>query len=336
MNTPTAPSKTRPPTWAIALAFAVVYTTWGTTYLAIKRGVHDEGLPPALFGGTRVFLAGLLVLGFLALRGHSLRVSLADLGSLVLCGAILFVGGNGLINLAETTVPSGVAAVLAATTPLWIALAELLWPRGERLGLRGWCGLLLGLGGVVLLMAPKLGDPAALLRDPGPLYVLGSAAAWALGSVLMRYRRLHMNHLTSAAYQMVIGGGLLSLLGLACGEAGRLPAQCTPGAVGAYLYLLIVGSLLGFLAYNWLLGHVSATQAGTYAYVNPVVAVLVAWVADDEMSIWIVAGISVILAGVALVRGAGKPQSHRTVAPPADEMPVMVLQPAPVARSRSS
>src|SRR5206468_4272026 len=111
---PTAPTRTRPPTWALALAFGVVYVSWGTTYLAIKIGVHDEQLPPALFGGTRVCLAGLLVLGVLALWGRSLRVSWRDLGGLTLGGAVLFVAGNGLINLAETTVPSGAAAVLAA------------------------------------------------------------------------------------------------------------------------------------------------------------------------------------------------------------------------------
>ncbi len=307
MNQPPAvPSRPRPPTWAIALAFGVVYITWGTTYLAIKQGVHDECLPFALFGGTRVCLAGLLVLGFLALRGQSLRISGRDLSHLLVGGVILFVGGNGLINLAETTVPSGAAAVLAATTPLWIALTELLWPRGERLGRRGWCGLLLGLVGVGLMLGPKLGDPAALLGDVGPLLVLGSAAAWGFGSVLMRHRRLRVNHLMAAAYQMVMGGGLLALLGLALGEAGRLPERPTPGAVGAYVYLLVVGSLLGFLAYNWLLGHVSAAKVGTYAYVNPVVAVLIAFAVGEEMTLEIVAGITVILTAVALVRIPGR------------------------------
>jgi drug/metabolite transporter (DMT)-like permease len=321
MKTPPAdPTKTRPPTWALALAFGVVYVSWGTTYLAIKIGVHDERLPPALFGGTRVCLAGLLVLGALALCGVSLRVSRRDLGSLLVGGAILFVGGNGLINLAETTVPSGAAAVLAATTPLWIALVELFWRGGDRLGLRGWCGLLLGLAGVGLMLGPQLGDPAALLSDVGPLLVLGSAAAWALGSVMMRRRRLGVNHLTAAAYQMVLGGGLLALLGLACGEAGRLPEAPTAAAVGAYVYLLVVGSLLGFLAFNWLLSHVSAAQAGTYAYVNPVVAVLIAWAVGETMTVGIVAGIVIILTGVALVRGSGR----RPNAAPLEEVPLGV------------
>lgn len=315
MNTPpAAPATPRPPTWAIALAFGVVYVSWGTTYFAIKMGVHDEALPPGLFGGTRVCLAGLMVLGSLAVYGQSLRVSPRDLGNLLLSSAILFVGGNGLINLAETTVPSGEAAVLAATTPLWIAVVGLVWPGSERVGLLGWCGLLIGLAGVLLLLTPKLRDPATLLGEIGPLLVLGSAMSWAVGSVLMRRRQLRLNHLTSAAYQMVLGGGMLSLVGLACGEAGRLPEQWTPGAVGAYVYLMIVGSLLGFVAYNWLLGHVTATQAGTYAYVNPVVAVLVAWAAGEAMSVWIVAGITVILAGVALVRGS-ESQVVATTAP---------------------
>jgi drug/metabolite transporter (DMT)-like permease len=133
---------------------------------------------------------------------------------------------------------------------------------------------------------------------------------------------------------MILGGGMLSLVGLACGEAGRLPERWTAGAIGAYCYLLVVGSLLGFLAYNWLLGHVSATKAGTYAYVNPVVAVLVAWAAGEEMNEWIVGGITVILAGVALVRGAGR--RHTVPEPPPDKIPVMALQPVTDVRARIS
>jgi drug/metabolite transporter (DMT)-like permease len=247
----------------------------------------------------------LLLLGYLAVRGRPVRLTLRDLGIVALVGCVLFVGGNGLITLAETTVPSGVAAVLAATTPLWIGLFGMLWPGGERLSGRGWLGLVVGLGGVVLLLSPKLRDPADFVRDLGPLLVLGSACCWSFGSVMMRHLRLSGSHLTAAAYQMVIGGGCLALLGLACGELHDLPAEITPGALGSFFYLLVVGSLVGFVAYNWLLGHVSAAQVGTYAYVNPAVAVLVAWAAGEEMTPWLLGGIAIILAGVALVRAAG-------------------------------
>jgi drug/metabolite transporter (DMT)-like permease len=200
-----------------------------------------------------------------------------------------------------------VTAVLAATTPVWVAVLGLCWPRGERLSGRGWLGVLLGLGGVLLLLEPKLHEPGDLLSDAGPLLVLGSACSWALGSLIMRYRGIEGSYLTAAAYQMILGGGCLTLIGLALGETSRLPPEPTVGAVGAFLYLLIVGSLVGFIAYNWLLGHVTAAQASTYAYVNPVVAVLIAWWVGEEMTFGIVGGIVVILMGVALVRGAGAP-----------------------------
>jgi drug/metabolite transporter (DMT)-like permease len=301
------PTLKRPSTWALVLAFTLVYVSWGTTYLAIKKGVKDEQLPPALFGGVRVCLAGLFLLGYLAVRGQSVRLPRRDLGLIIACGCLLFVGGNGLITLAEKTVPSGEAAILAATVPLWIGLFGMLWPGGERLTGRGWLGLAVGLGGVLVLLSPQLGDPAEFVRDHGPLLVLASACCWSFASVLMRHRRLSGSHLAGAAYQMAIGGGCLAVLGLLGGEVKELPAEITPGAVGAFFYLLVVGSLVGFVAYNWLLGHVSAAQVGTYAYVNPAIAVLVAWAAGEDMTPWLLAGILIILTGVALVR-AGAPQ----------------------------
>jgi drug/metabolite transporter (DMT)-like permease len=318
----------RPAAWALLLAFLLVYLSWGTTYLAIKRGVKDEQLPPALFGGVRVCLAGALLLGYVALRGGRLRLDRRDLAGVVVGGLLLFVGGNGLITLAEKTVPSGVAAVLAATTPLWIALLEMLWPRGERLSGRGWLGLGIGLGGVLVLLAPKLNEPGDFLSDAGPFLVLGSAASWALGALVLRHWRVRASHLAGAGYQMFLGGGSLALLGLVLGETNALPATITAGAAASFVYLLIVGSLVGFVAFNWLLGHVSAARAGTYAYVNPVVAVLVGCLLDgEELTGWILGGITIILAGVALVRTSrvfslrvgvttGKPASERPAQQP--------------------
>ncbi len=306
MNPAVVPLPTRrPAAWALVLAFALVYLSWGTTYLAIKEGVKNQQLPPALFGGVRVCLAGLLLLAYLAGRGQSVRLPGRELAGLAVCALVLFVGGNGLITTAERTVPSGVAAVLAATTPLWMGLMEACRPRGERLRGRGWLGLLVGLAGVLLLLVPKLQEPGALVRDAGVLFVLGSACAWAFGSLLLRHRRSTMGHLAAAAYQMVIGGGGLALVGLALGEHHDLTAEhFTAGAAVAFGYLLVVGSLVGFVAYNWLLGHVPASQAGTYAYVNPMVAILVGWLwGSEELTGWIVGGMLVILVGVALIRG---------------------------------
>lgn len=299
MNLLHAPSPARPAPWAIPLAFTLVYLAWGTTYLAIRVGVHH--FPPALFGGLRIGLAGLVLLGYLYWRGESLRMSGQDLLWAALLGAILFMAGNYLVTVGEKYVASGVAAVLVATTPLWTALLETFWPGGEKLRWRGWVGLLIGLGGVALL---KLDHPADRDTDLGSLLVVGSALSWALGSFLLRRHRQHGSHLLTAAYQMIFGGIGQTLVGLALHEPAQLtPASFTPAAVYAFFHLLVFGSLVGFVAYNWLLGHVTTSQASTYAYVNPAVAIVVGWqLGDQELTFSILAGMAVILLGVALVR----------------------------------
>jgi drug/metabolite transporter (DMT)-like permease len=301
-QTPTRTLPQQPTRWSLLLAFGSLYTAWGTTYLAIRKGV--ETLPPALFGGTRVALAGLVLLTFLAVRGRSLRVSRRDFLWTAAVGVLMFVGGNGLLTFAELSVPSGVAAVLGATSPFCLVLLELLWPRGERLAARGWLGLCAGLGGVTLLMVPKLQGAGAVWHDTGPFLVLGSGFFWACGSFLLRHRTLELGHLASAGYQMVVGGSSMCLIGLAIGEGEQLShVQLTPAAVYSFFHLLVFGSLVGFVAYNWLLGHVSAALAGTYAYVNPAIALLAGWLIGGEtITWWIVGGMMVVLVGVALVR----------------------------------
>jgi drug/metabolite transporter (DMT)-like permease len=299
-----SPDSPRPPVWATALGFAVIYLTWGTTYFAIRKGV--EHLPPALFGGTRIALAGLLMFGFLWLRGTPLRLSRRDFLLTALVGSLFFVCGNGLISAGQKHVPSGVTSVLVASVPLWVALAEMCWPLGERLRAVGWLGLLVGMIGVGLLLVPRITDPAAIFHDIGPLLILGSSLAWAVGSVVVRHHRTKIPPVNSAAYQMVLGGLALVLIGLAAGEAGQLHAdQFNTTSLIAFLYLLVIGSLLGFVTFNWLLGHVSAALVGTYSYVNPLVAILVGWLlGGEEVTPWTLAGVVVILGGVALVRAS--------------------------------
>lgn len=299
------PSAVPPARWKILLAFALIYVSWGTTYLAIGKGV--EVFPPALFGGCRLASAGLILLAYMACSGRSLRMHWIPFLWTVLIGILLFVGGNGLITVGEMFVPSGVASVLVATTPLFIAGLEMCWPRGERLTLAGWIGVLAGLVGVALLLAPGLQNPDAVFQGGGPLLVLGSSFAWAVGSFIVRHLKLPVDHLLAAGYQLAFGGAVLILIGIALGEQHEIHASSfNLQGVGAFFHLLIVGSLIGFVAYNWLLGHVSATVVGTYAYVNPVVAILVGWLLNgEEITVWILGGMIVILAGVALVRGIG-------------------------------
>ncbi len=299
-----AVSRPRPQTWQVLLALSLVYASWGTTYLAIHEGVKT--LPPGLFGGVRVTCAGLVLLAYLLARRQFVLLPARDLFGTLVVGVLMFVFGNGLVSLAEKTVPSGMASVLVATTPLWMALLEMTSPHGERLTWRSWLGLLAGLIGVALLCADRQegnegGTPL------GYALVLGSASAWALGSFVSRRYRTGASPFVLATYQMILGGLSLTMVGLAMGEANQLqPESFTVNAVGAFFYLLVVGSLVGFVAFTWLLGHVSATLAGTYAYVNPVVALVAAVLLDHEAIGWpVVAGMGVILLGVALVRQGG-------------------------------
>lgn len=296
-----------PSRWKIGLGFLAIYLSWGTTYLAIRKGVAV--FPPALFSGARLTAAGLIVLGFLTLRGRSLRVSRHDLLWTCLIGMILFAGGNGLITWAETYIDSGIASVLAATIPLWIALLELCLPGGERLTLLGWTGLLIGLGGVLILVAPNAQAAQSIWSEKGYFLVVGSTIFWAVGSVIVRHRHLRIDHLVAAGYQMIAGGIALLAIGLALAEhrdptAPRDAAAIAQG-IFCFFYLLIVGSLIGYLAYNWLLGHVSAAMVGTYAYVNPMVAIVVGWLFGEEMTARFLLGMAVILLAVALVRVVG-------------------------------
>lgn len=292
----------RPPRWAVPLAFALVYLSWGTTYLAIKAGVEE--FPPGLFGGVRVILAGSILLGYLTCRGGSARLSRSELGMAAGVGVLLFLGGNYLLTVAEQYIDSSVAAVLIATTPLWTGLIETAWPGGERLTGRGWLGVLAGSCGVLLLFAPQLNE-SDKLSNMGPPLVLASAFSWAVGSCVLRRQRQRGPHLATIAYQMIFGGASQILVGLVSGETSRLSLErFTFPAIYAFFHLLVVGSLIGFVAYTWLLGHVSATRAGTYAYVNPLIAILVGWgIAKEPITGWIVGGMACILAGVALVRG---------------------------------
>jgi len=320
------PSQKNPPAaWALILAFAAVYLTWGTTYLAIKWGVQNERIPPFLFGGSRVTTAGVILLAFQLLRGNSIRLPRRDFAAVAAIGAIMFVGGNGLLGVGQKTLGSGESAVLAATSPLWIGLLGMLWPQGDQLTLRGWLGILVGLLGVLLLNIPRLDHPELILNQLGPFCVLGSAASWALGTLLARQHRPNCSHLTTAAWQMTLGGSALLLVGVAAGEVHQLPDRLTLGAVIAFLYLLVVGSFIGFIAYSWLLGHVSAARVGTHSYVNPVVAVILGWAVGEPFSIWLAGAIAVILAGVALVRN-GETRPPTTVAPPVSEEPVDMFE----------
>jgi drug/metabolite transporter (DMT)-like permease len=310
----------QPSSLALVIGFALVYFSWGTTYLPTRIAVHGEHMPPLLFGGSRVFCGGMLLLLYQLVSGARVRLRTSELAKLMLASGLLFVCGAGLMNAASATVTSGMCAVLAATTPLWLGLFAMLWPHGERLTPRGWLGLFVGLTGVLILLAPELAAPGQFAEHIGIIFALGSAVSWAVGSLILRHLRLATAHLTAAAYQMIFGGVGLTFVGILLGEPRRWPEQMSPAAIQAFLYLLLFGSLIGFVAFNWLLAHVAAAKVGTYAYVNPVIAVLVGTVVGkEEFSLPLVLGIYIILLGVFLVRGGERPPTVAAPAQPAED-----------------
>jgi drug/metabolite transporter (DMT)-like permease len=292
----------RPPVWAFVLAFAAVYLAYGLNYLAIKEGVKT--LPPFLFAGAHVTLAGLLVFAWLLLRGETVRLPWHGVRWAALGGSIVFIGGTGLVTMAEATgeINTGLAAVLRATTPVWVALLEWLRPKGERLGGWAWLGLLLAIGGVLLLVIPKLEAGHSLTDDLGPLLVIASALSWAVGSIVLRHHRPCTSTLLASAYQMAIGGLGMVALGLALGEGREFrPAELTRDAIVGFLFLLFIHTLVGYSALNWLLRHVSATLATTKFCVSPAVALLAGClVLNEQLTGPILAGTLLILLGVAL------------------------------------
>jgi drug/metabolite transporter (DMT)-like permease len=260
------------------IAYLLVCTVWGSTYLAIRIGVQE--LPPLLFAGVRFLIAGALLAGIVLLSGGRLPARRRDWGVLAVVGLFLLLGGNAVVVWAEQFVESGPASVFVAAVPLWAAFFDALIPGGGtvftwRVGL----GLALGFFGSALLAGVT---PTELLSADlkGPLALTLASASWALGTVYSKRTPTDSSPYASSAVQMLVGGAAITLLGLLSGEAGQWHA--TARGLGALAYLVVFGSIVGFTAYAYALRHASATVVGTYAYVNPVVAVLLGWLILDE------------------------------------------------------
>jgi drug/metabolite transporter (DMT)-like permease len=282
----------------VLAALGTVYVVWGSTYLAIKYTVTS--LPPFLAMGTRFLLAGtVLLVAVLALRGRSVfRMTRAQLLMAALCGLFLLVGGNGLLAVAEQDVDSGLAALLIAGTPLWVVLLRALLrdrPSAATVG-----GLLLGLAGVAILLLPGLSGTLDLLPL---LLVCLSSILWACGTVLSTRRPMPTDPFATSVVEMAAAGTAMVLLGSVGGEWGRLDvAASTPSSWIAYAYLVLVGSVVAYSAYVWLLARAPLSLVTTYAYVNPAVAVaLGALFLGEPLTVYVLAGGAGIIAAVALV-----------------------------------
>jgi drug/metabolite transporter (DMT)-like permease len=278
--------------WA---ALATIYVVWGSTFLAIAVAVRD--LPPFLSMAMRHLVAGGLLFGVVWWRRRGeLKLGWREWGASFIFGGALFLAGHGSLAWAQQDVPSGIAALLVGTIPLWFAiLARLAFT--ERLGGRAAVGLVLGFAGLVLLVDPS-GEEGA--KPIGALAIVFGAFAWAAGSLWSRRLPLPQDTLLSAAMGMLAGGTLLALVSGLGGEFDD--AQFTAEALGATAYMIVVGSFIGFSAYVWLLKVAPASTVSTYAYVNPVIAVLLGWAFNDEVITGrtLVAGAAIVI-GVALM-----------------------------------
>lgn len=305
----------RPSTAKLVAAFAAVYVIWGSTYLAILYAI--ETLPPFLMAGVRFLIAGAVLYAWAWLRGAS-RPAKVHWKSAVIIGAMLLLGGNGAVVWSEQRVASGLAALLVATVPLWMVLLE--WARrdGTRPDGRTLFGVALGLAGLALLVGPNalLGGGRVDLLGAGAL-VLGSLS-WAAGSLYARRAPLPQSPLLGTAMEMLAGGALLVLLGLAVGEAGAVNlAAVSFRSMFSLLYLIVFGSLIGYTAYTWLLGVSTPARVSTYAYVNPVVAVLLGWAfAGEPLTPRMLVASAIIVSAVAAIT-AGQSARRR----PAMERP---------------
>jgi drug/metabolite transporter (DMT)-like permease len=294
-----------PQNWRVWSALGAVYLIWGSTYLAIR--VMVETVPPALGAGVRFVLAGTLMLGGLALRGGagSPRASRRQLVNCAIVGTLLAAGGNGLVTVAERNVPSGLAALLIASVPLWIVLYRTLG--GDRVPGATLGAVALGFVGVGVLLLPG-GRPSTVHTAMALLIVL-AAAFWGLGSSIAQRVSLPADPLVSTGWQMLFGGVVMTVGGLVAGEAGAVDVGAfSTKSIAGFAYLVVVGSIIAYSCYAYLLAHAPISQVATYAYVNPVIAVVLgALVLDEHVSAITVAGMVLIVASVAItVRREGR------------------------------
>ena len=268
------------PTGKILIAFAIIYFVWGSTFFAIRIGVHE--IPPLLFAAMRFLTAGAVMYGWLKARGEK-SPALRQWAWASLLGFLIFVCDYGLLFWAEKKVPSGIAAVVMSTIPVFISLCEIVLLRTQRLTVRLAVALLIGIAGVAVLVSHSFNLGDAPIDRLGAVALIVASFSWAISTVLTKRLPLPASKPMSSAAQMLTGGVMLvAASGIAGDFRGFRPWSISFGAWVALAYLIVFGSIIGFTAYVWLLHHESPTKVGTYAYVNPVVAVLVGYFLGGE------------------------------------------------------
>lgn len=300
------------PRWKTLLAFAIIYFVWGSTFYAIRVGVSE--VPPLLFAAVRFLAAGLLVYGWAIVAKQSPPSSRQWL-SIILLAVLIFVVDYGFLFWAEQRVPSGVAAIVLATIPAFMALSEIVILRTQKLTVTLSIALLLGIAGVAVLMSRSALLGTVPIDTAGAVGLIIGALSWSIASALARKLPLPPSKIMSSGAQMLAGGVLLAVVGAARGEIRTFhPSHISAAAWIALLYLIFFGSIAGFTAYVWLLHHESPTKVGTYAYVNPVVAVIVGhWLGSEPLGPRTVIGALCVIASVVTITS----MSVRRVAQPA-------------------
>jgi drug/metabolite transporter (DMT)-like permease len=301
--------------WA---ALITVYVVWGSTYLAIKV-VVDSGIPPVFGMGLRFLTAGALFMAFLAIRGGlaSLRVTWRELRGAAVMGVLLLVGGNGMVAVAEQTVPSGLAALIVGAVPLWFVL--LRFGGGDRARGATWFGVLIGFAGIAAISLPRGGIEG--VEAWGVALIIAATLSWATGSYLSPRLNLPARTSVAVTYEMLIAGLIMTTGSIIFGDARVFD----PGAVStdgwlALGYLVVFGSLLAFTAYGFALAHAPLSLVGTYAYVNPVVAVVLGWlILSEPVTAVVAAGGALVVIGVAVVVSAERPRSSASASMAKDE-----------------
>jgi len=285
------------------LAFGLVYFFWGSTYLAIAIAVQHIGA--ALMTGIRFSIAGFLMLAWCAMSGRRIAIARAEKLRLAVIGVLLLSIGNAVLGWAEETLPTGLAALIISITPLWFLMIETWIFRGDHISRRGLAGLVLGIGGIVVLLWPKLNSTSSMGRKElyACLVLQLASMSWAFGSVLSKRSSTSSDVFVASAWQMS-AAGLVNLV--VAGLLGEYhTAVWTGRGLSAIAYLVVFGSWVGYSAFSWLTRHVDTPKVATYAYINPVVAVFLGWlVLHERVDAFIAAGSAVILAGVALVTSA--------------------------------
>jgi len=269
----TETTRSRPASWKILLAFAIIYFVWGSTYLAIRVGVRE--MPPFLMAGLRFTVAGLALYGWMRLAGVP-SPSWPEWRGATVLGALMFLLDYACLFWAEQRIPSGVSAVILAAIPVCITLLEIIFLRTQRLTVRLSLGLLVGIVGVAVLMDPSSSLGEAPLDRRGAIALLVACCGWSIGTIVSRRLVLPESKPMSAGAQMLSGGVQLLILAAVSGEFADFRVQDVSRiAWFSLIYLIIAGSIVGYTAYVWLLHYESPTKVGTYAYVNPVVAVII-------------------------------------------------------------